>query len=211
MKIFFVRALMIIILISSSLSVKAQIASSPWPTFHGNLQRTGLSPFNTSHIDGTILWTFETGDAIESSPAIDEDGTIYVGSHDGYLYAINKNGELEWKTKLGTPKQKEHYGHNISISSSPAVGLDGTIYIASHDQYLHAVSSQGEEKWKFPIGFSFDGWASPVIGDDGTIYITSNEPKAGLYVINPDGTEKWHFSSEANMFNSPSIGKDGTI
>ena len=95
-------------LIFSSYGLKTQLADSPWPTFHSNPQRTGLSLYNTSHVDGTVLWTYQTGNAIESSPAIGEDGTIYVGSHDGYLYAISKNGELEWKTKLGTPITKEH-------------------------------------------------------------------------------------------------------
>ena len=35
-----------------------------------------------------MKWIFETGDAIESSPTIDADGTIYIGSNDGKLYAI---------------------------------------------------------------------------------------------------------------------------
>ena len=35
------------------------------------------------------LWEFETGDAVYSSPAIGSDGTVYVGSYDKKLYAIN--------------------------------------------------------------------------------------------------------------------------
>ena len=34
-------------------------------------------------------WAFETGDRVFSSPAIGSDGTIYVGSIDNNLYAIN--------------------------------------------------------------------------------------------------------------------------
>jgi outer membrane protein assembly factor BamB len=204
-------SILFLMLVFSSFSISAQLADAPWPTFHGNAQRTGLSPYNTSHVDGTVLWTYQTGEGIESSPSIGENGTIYVGSHDGYLYAISKNGELDWKTKLGTPIPKEHYGHNISISSSPAIAADGTIYILSQDQYLHAVSSTGEEKWKFSVSHSFDGWPSPVVGDDGVIYTVSNAPKLGVYAINPDGTQKWFYSAGANMFNSPSIGHDGNI
>ena len=40
--------------------------------------------------DGNVKWIFETGDAIESSPTIDADGTIYIGSNDGKLYAIGE-------------------------------------------------------------------------------------------------------------------------
>ena len=38
----------------------------------------------------SLKWIFETGDAIESSPTIDADGTIYIGSNDGKLYAIGE-------------------------------------------------------------------------------------------------------------------------
>ena len=41
---------------------------------------------------GSVLWEFETGDIVNSSPAIGSDGTVYVGSYDNKLYAINENG-----------------------------------------------------------------------------------------------------------------------
>jgi len=36
----------------------------------------------------TVIWEFETGGAVLSSPAIGSDGTVYVGSEDNKLYAI---------------------------------------------------------------------------------------------------------------------------
>ena len=42
---------------------------------------------------GTLLWEFETGDGLVSSPAIGSDGTVYVGSYDNKLYAINTNSK----------------------------------------------------------------------------------------------------------------------
>ena len=41
--------------------------------------------------DGAQKWSFATGDSVFSSPAIAEDGTTYVGSRDGKLYAIGEN------------------------------------------------------------------------------------------------------------------------
>lgn len=38
--------------------------------------------------DGDMKWAFQTGGYIEPSPAIGSDGTVYVGSYDGRLYAI---------------------------------------------------------------------------------------------------------------------------
>ena len=41
-------------------------------------------------------WTFITGGDVRSSPAIGSDGTIYVGSSDENLYAINPDGSTKW-------------------------------------------------------------------------------------------------------------------
>ncbi len=42
--------------------------------------------------DGTLKWSYTTGDYVYSSPAIASDGTVYVGSVDNNLYAIHGNG-----------------------------------------------------------------------------------------------------------------------
>jgi len=42
---------------------------------------------------GTVLWEFETGRAVRSSPAIGPDGTVYVGSWDKKLYAIKTDSK----------------------------------------------------------------------------------------------------------------------
>jgi hypothetical protein len=42
--------------------------------------------------DGTLKWSYATGNYVYSSPAIGSDGTIYVASFDNNLYAINDNG-----------------------------------------------------------------------------------------------------------------------
>ena len=42
---------------------------------------------------GTVLWEFETGNGVSSSPAIGSDGTVYVGSYDNKLYAIKTDSK----------------------------------------------------------------------------------------------------------------------
>ena len=49
-----------------------------------------------------LLWKFETGGDVASSPAIGSDGTVYVGSHDEKLYALSgKSGGKLWEFKAG--------------------------------------------------------------------------------------------------------------
>ena len=42
---------------------------------------------------GVKLWEFETGDDVDSSPAIGSDGTVYAGSWDKKLYAIKTDSK----------------------------------------------------------------------------------------------------------------------
>lgn len=80
--------------------------------------------------------------SIDSSPAIGSDGTIYIGSDDGRLYAINSNGTLKWQYTTGTGNY---------IDTSPAISSDGTIYIGSVDNNLYAINLDGTLKWKWRI------------------------------------------------------------
>ncbi len=170
-----------------------QPTDSPWPIFHGNMGHIGLSPYDTSYVEGIEKWSFETGDGIESSPAIGTDGTIYFGSHDGFLYAINPNGTEKWRFNAGPPSYDEKWKVSKSIMASPAIASDGTIYIYSSANYLFEINPDGTEKWRFYVKWQNDFWSSPTVGPDGTIYIGSARSQedpdfdGGLHAINPDG------------------------
>ncbi|MFB0515077.1 MAG: PQQ-binding-like beta-propeller repeat protein [Candidatus Neomarinimicrobiota bacterium] len=141
-------------------------------------------------------WEFLTGGAVESSPAIGSDGTIYVGSFDDKLYAVNPDGTKKWEFLTGG-----------NVSSSPAIGADGTIYVGSIDDKLYAVNPDGTKKWEFLTGGNVS--SSPAVGSDGTIYVGSIDYK--LYAVNPDGTKKWEFLTGDYVYSSPAIGSDGTV
>ena len=173
-------------------------AGSPWPMFHQNLLHTGRGV--SGGATSTLKWKFTTGNDLYSSPAVGSDGTIYVGSQDDSVYAINPaNGSQKWKFTTGN-----------AVDSSPAIGSDGSIYVGSYDGNLYAISSaNGIQKWKFKTGGSVN-WTSPAIGPDGTIYVGSEDSK--VYAINSaNGSVKWAFTTGKGVESSPAIGPDGTI
>jgi len=180
-------------------TAQAQPADSPWPMFRQNPQHTGRSPYSCPWTVPYLKWTFYAGYAgygsvgIYSSPAIGADGTIYVGSNDGKLYAINPDGSHSWNFTTGG-----------RVESSPAIGADGTIYVGSDK--LYAINPDGSHSWNFTAG----GWvySSPAIGANGTIYVGSSDK---LYAINPDGSHSWNFTTGGSIRSSPAIGADGTI
>jgi len=88
-----------------------------------------------------VLWTYKTGGSIFSSPTGDSE-RIYVGSHDGSLYALKKDtGQLCWAYKTGGP-----------VLSSPLL-WEGAVYFASGDGHVYSLdSATGSLLWKREVG-----------------------------------------------------------
>ena len=198
-------------------TVFAQPADSPWPVFNGNNRHTGLSQYEIGTDRKELLWSYKTDLSVESSPVIGTDGTIYIGSHDGYLYALNSSGTLKWKFEVAKPVYDERWNVSKAIMATPAIDKNGTVYINGSSNYLHAIGSDGKEKWRFFTKWGNDFWNSPTIGNDGIIYIgtarndgNTGNP-AGLYAISPDGKEKWRYLEPSGVTVVPAVGSDGTI
>ncbi|MFP4143225.1 MAG: PQQ-binding-like beta-propeller repeat protein, partial [Thermoplasmata archaeon] len=85
------------------------------------------SPHDTSYIDGTEKWNFSTESYVLSTPAIDENGTIYFGSFDGNVSALDPDGTEKWSYQTDGP-----------VVSSPAITDSGRIYVASYNGTLYA-------------------------------------------------------------------------
>ncbi len=113
---------------------------------------------------GPGLWQFDDPTAaINSSPAVDPgDGTIYVGSNNNRVYAINPDGTRKWAFATGG-----------IVVSSPAVGSDGTIYVGSNDNRVYAINPNGSQRWQFTTGGNVR--SSPAIASDGTIFIGADD------------------------------------
>lgn len=152
---------------------------------------------NHRHFSTTVyIWRYKTSGSMNSSPAIGFDGTIYAGSGNGNLYALNPDGSLKWKFQT-----------NGSVDSSPAIGFDGTIYVGSADNNFYAINPDGILKWYYST--TDDIFSSPAIGEDGTLYIGSDDKH--LYAMNPDGSLKWKYKTDGRVICSPVIDLEGTI
>jgi outer membrane protein assembly factor BamB len=70
---------------------------------------------------GALVWRVPIPGEVQSSPAVDARGTVYVGANDGKLYALNgTSGVLKWSFDTGA-----------KVESSPTLGADGTLYVGS--------------------------------------------------------------------------------
>jgi outer membrane protein assembly factor BamB len=152
--------------------------------------------------DGSIAWTFKTGDAIISSPAIGDtnpvtgDYTVYVTSMDGKLYALDKNGNMKWS-----------YATMGGLASSPAIGYDGTLYFGSYDGYVYALNPNGTRKWSFMVGEAVT--SSPIVDVNNSIYFGGLNDY--LYSVNSSGLLRWKADLGSHIYSSPAIDDHGTV
>jgi PGF-pre-PGF domain-containing protein len=211
------------------------LADSAWPMVGHDLRHTGQSPY-TGPRDPMQKWSYTTAGFLTIQPVIDQNGTIYVGSRDRSLHAVNPDGTLKWSYTAGHQiytaaaigsdgtvyfgcRDTKIYAVNPdgtlkwtfttggAVSSAPAIGSDGTIYAGSADTKIHALNPDGTEKWSYTAGGAVS--SAPAIGHDGTIYAGSADMK--IYALNPDGTLKWSYTTAGAVNTAPAIGSDGTI
>jgi len=111
----------------------------------GNVYVAGLASGSTGKLlaldrtTGAIIWEFTDSGSladVRTTPAIGPDGTIYFGSGDGLLYAVNPDGSKKWTFPLAVD------GNDADGHSSPTVGDDGVVYMgSSQDDNLYAVNN----------------------------------------------------------------------
>ena len=146
----------------------------------------------------SLNWKLSTNGVIFSSPAIDENGVIYVGSNDNNLTAVNSNGSIKWTFPTGN-----------WVDSSPALSHDGTeVYVGSWDNKLYAISTtDGSEVWSYETNSYVT--SSPAVGINGRIYFGSMD--SIFYALENNGSKAWEYFAGQPIFSSPSIGQEGTI
>jgi outer membrane protein assembly factor BamB len=202
-----------------------------WHMFRGDLNHAGYSD-SVVHDYIEHLWNFSTEDEVWSSPAV-VNGRVFVGSKDGYIYALNAaTGERENRTMIGavvsspavadgvvfvgsndekvyalretTLEKKWNYSIRSAISCSPAVA-DGKVFIGSEDGYFYALNATTSNPIHTPIIAGCVRSSPAVSGDSG--YVGGDD-----YVFNfdTDGDEKWKFlvGQGVSVWSSPAVVND---
>lgn len=218
----------------SSIKIQYRIVNTDDSSLSGSKYRNDLR--NSGEYDdggdqpgNTIVWMFKTGDTVYSSPTI-MNGTLYVGSADSHLYAIDAlSGEKKWEytTYCGvysspavdnntvyigcgdshifaidaiTGEEKWRYLTRHGVHSGPAVA-HGMVYVGSDDNTLYALSIlNGEPKWKHPV----ERPTSPAI-EKNRVYVGSSD--SYVYALDATtGEEKWRFQTGDMIRSSPALG-----
>ena len=175
--------------------------------FRGDAAHSGVYASVPLRHFGGLQWRVQTGGMVQSSASLHE-GTLYIGSGDGRLYALDATtGAQRWQFRTAR-----------AISSTPAVA-DGLVFVGSRDNTYWAVDEQtGEERWRletgrdlpFPWGFeSGDLYTSSPTWAAGTLYLGSGD--GHLYAVDPkSGSVRWRFATRGRVRGSPAVA-DGRV
>jgi outer membrane protein assembly factor BamB len=133
-----------------------------------------------------------------SSPAVDAEGTVYIGSSDS-VFAIRANGSRKWSFPVG----------DYAISS-PSLTGNGTVYLGSRDRHLYGLHTGTGTLRGTPFEAPDEIWASPTRGPDGTIYFGAFD--GTIYALNPStGRPSWTFHAGGEIISTAAIGHNGSI
>ncbi|MEE4310974.1 MAG: PQQ-binding-like beta-propeller repeat protein [candidate division KSB1 bacterium] len=169
---------------------------------------------------GTQKWHIQLDSEEEMSfacPAIDQDGTLYIGAERGsagFVYCFDAQGNKRWKYIVD--------GAGRTVRASPVIGSDGTVYIATKaggvdiPAKIIALSPAGSRIWEFIVdnfhgaGSADDVYSTPSVGFDGTLYFGSENEH--FYALHPDGSLKWKTQLAHGInWSSAAICDDGTL
>jgi outer membrane protein assembly factor BamB len=192
-----------------------------------------LSEWSTPHNLAVQLlkWRFRIAPGgrlcMRSSPAIGPDGTIYVGSADSSLYAVNPDGTFKWRYRTMCDMQTSPVVtakgtvHLVTFFTLDALIPDGTLLESSHlwnepmsSPALDAHDSVYVTLEGYVVGFpncSTDdmGWAAPGFARDRTAYILLRN--ADIIACYPNGDVKWRYTGWGLNPTDPAIAADGTL
>ena len=151
----------------------------------GDLGRGGVRP----------PWTATTGDKVYSSPLVD-DGVVYIGSNDRYLYALD----------AATGAQRWRYPTQGSVTSSPADRGRHAVRRRA-GRVLHAVDARtGERRWATDTGGPVH--SSPAVAGD--LVVVGSRSNKLLACDVRSGAVLWKFV-RGDWFNSSPTIVDGVV
>jgi len=94
-----------------------------------------------------VLWSYETDDKVVAAPAYG-NGTIYVGTNGGRVYALNaRTGKLRWRAESFS-----RFGNREYFYATPAVAY-GRVFLGNTDGTVYAYGAgTGHLLWARQVG-----------------------------------------------------------
>ncbi|HZF10667.1 MAG TPA: PQQ-binding-like beta-propeller repeat protein [Thermoanaerobaculia bacterium] len=170
--------------------------------FRGGPEHTGMYPGTPPRDSAALRWSFPTAGPVRSTPLV-AGGTVYLGSGDGSLYALDAaTGQEKWRFATGG-----------AIHSSPALagGAGDLVLFASRDRRFYALDAQtGRQRWSvvfgpdLPFAWAWDYFLSSPAVVDGRVFVGSGD--GNLYALEAaTGKVLWKLPTHGRVRSSPAV------
>ncbi len=179
------------------------------PVVSGDLIYVGTREGRLLALDketGTTAWIFpspkdEDIGPVYSTPALDDEGWLYVGGFNGNIYAIDTSS-IDTSRGLPSVEAEWIFPTNGEIVGGVVVA-QGTVLVGSSDGALYALDARdGTLKWRFSTGNKV--WSTPAV-DGGVVYFGSLDHN--LYAVSlAKGEEIWRFETSGAIASTPVVG-----
>lgn len=144
---------------------------------------------------GDVLWEFDAAQVVAAPTVV--DGTVYVGTWDDNVYALNANdGSEQWAFQTAS-----------NVNTAPMV-VDGGVYVACMNPGImyRLDAAYGTKTWEFRP----NDWvnSSPTVADD-TVFVGSKDQH--LYALDRGvGSVRWKYQTGDAIRGAPTVA-DGSV
>ena len=168
-------------------------------------EETGSERWNVCVLPGC-----ESGDGVWSTPAIDDQGTAFVGvgnPGDGVLAFDAATGHRKWFANLYSDR-----GRDLDVGATPVLfNLYGREVVAqASDEGLFAVldASNGAVVWSKELvsGSAVHGLIASPAYDGTSVYVGSASPPTGVFALDPsNGNVRWRRDTGQPIYSAPAV------
>ncbi len=146
----------------------------------------------------TKLWNYSAGGNIYcvDSADLDNDGLneVIYGANDGFIAAIDSNGELLWNYSTGS---KIYVVYPKDIDNSGSI----EILAGDYDGMVYALSNQGNLIWNYSVGIcnAIRDIVAADIDNDGNIEVIIGSDCENVTVLDKDGDLVWNYNATQDV------------
>jgi len=147
------------------------------------------------------------------SAGIIRDGVLYIGSEEGYVFAVQLDPDRG--RNIWDHASEQGYAGGC-VNSSPAMTHDGVLVVAARDETLYGFDPGGQTAWSTKMPGQM--LASPVIDRFGHVHVGVSRSRRGQQgrgmMVSVDGNShqiRWQYDAAGPVESTPVIGDDDII
>ncbi len=184
-------------------------ALAAWPGIRSIAANRGVKAAGGPFWDGYVTsrrvlkGTYSATSRLHSPATYLPDGGFMAVDESGNALFVNGDGSVRARVALpGGP-----------YTSAPAVGGDGTVYVAGRALHIHALNPDGSTRWQYTLAGGKNRFLGGVaLGPEGSVYATDSV-RTTYALDGATGVLRWRLSvgKAGTAAATPTVGPDGTI